>query len=189
MSFDFDEHKAARQWCCSTSNNIWVVTWSTQLESSFHKNATKLRRRKKNIFFLFTFFILFPVACKHSAYVCCRFWAWYNRVPTQRDFSDRDMDLNQYLSPLFVAQFISFQSLDRLGCRGDMRDNSAEILFQSFLREAMVSSSGVDRDLHSLTLSTQQFLCRSRRHSLPGVTWGMLVERLSGLFVFNVLWA
>ena len=41
-----------------------------------------------------------------------------------------------------------------------MRDDSAEILFQSFLQEALVSSSGTDRDVHSLILSTKHFLCR-----------------------------
>ena len=30
-----------------------------------------------------------------------------------------------------------------------MRDDSAEILFQSFLQEALVSSSGMGRDVHS----------------------------------------
>ena len=51
------------------------------------------------------------------------------------------------------------QSLDRLGRRGDMRDDSAEILFQSFLQEAIVNCSDTGRDLHSLTLSIQHFLC------------------------------
>ena len=32
-------------------------------------------------------------------------------------------------------QFNLVQSLDRLGLRGDMRDDSAEILFKSFLQE------------------------------------------------------
>ena len=40
---------------------------------------------------------------------------------------------------LFSVQFNP--SLDRLGRRGDMTDDSAEILFQSFLQEALVSSS------------------------------------------------
>ena len=41
-----------------------------------------------------------------------------------------------------------------------MRDYSAEILFQSLQeREAIESSSGVGRDVHSLTLSIQYFLC------------------------------
>ena len=44
-----------------------------------------------------------------------------------------------------------------------MTDDSAEILKQSFLREAIVSSSGMDRDVHSLMLSVQHFLCRPRR--------------------------
>ena len=40
-----------------------------------------------------------------------------------------------------------------LGRRRHMRDNSAEILFQSFLQEALVSSSGMGRDVQSLMLS------------------------------------
>ena len=43
------------------------------------------------------------------------------------------------------------QSLDRLSRQGDMTDDSAEILFQSFLQEAIVSSSDMGRDVHSLT--------------------------------------
>ena len=46
----------------------------------------------------------------------------------------------------------SVQSLDRLGRREDMRDDSADILFQSFLQEALVSSSGMARDLSSLNV-------------------------------------
>ena len=44
-----------------------------------------------------------------------------------------------------------------------MRDDSAEILFQSFQQEALMGSSGMGRDVHSLMLSVQQFLCRPRR--------------------------
>ena len=44
-----------------------------------------------------------------------------------------------------TAKFSSVPSLDKLGCRGDMRDDSAEILFQSFLLEALVGSSGTGR--------------------------------------------
>ena len=36
---------------------------------------------------------------------------------------------------------------------GDIWDDSAEILFQSFLLDALVSSSGMGRDVHSLMLS------------------------------------
>ena len=60
-------------------------------------------------------------------------------------------------------QFSSVQSLDRLSCRGDITDDSAEILFQSFLQEAIVSTFSLGRDVHSLTLSIQHFLCRPRR--------------------------
>ena len=62
------------------------------------------------------------------------------------------------------VQFSSVQSLDRLGRRGDMMDDSAEILLQFFflLQEALVNSSGTGRDVHSLMLSIQHFLCRPR---------------------------
>ena len=37
-----------------------------------------------------------------------------------------------------------------------MRDDSAEILFQSFLQKVLVSSSGLGKDVHSLMLPTIQ---------------------------------
>ena len=40
-----------------------------------------------------------------------------------------------------------------------MTDDSAEILSQSFLQVASVSNSGMGRDVHSLLLSIQHFLC------------------------------
>ena len=46
---------------------------------------------------------------------------------------------------LDIITLISLQSLDRLGRRGDLRDDSAEILYQSFVQEALVSSSGMGR--------------------------------------------
>ena len=63
-----------------------------------------------------------------------------------------------------TVQFSSVQSLDRLGYWGeDLRDDSAEILFQSFLQEALVSSSGIGRDVHYSMLSIQHFPCRPQR--------------------------
>ena len=52
----------------------------------------------------------------------------------------------------FTVQLSLVQFLDRLGRRGDWRDDSAEILFQSFLQEAVVSSSVMGRDVHSLMI-------------------------------------
>ena len=52
-----------------------------------------------------------------------------------------------------IQDFSLVQSLDRFGHHGDMRDDSAEILFRSFLQEALVGSSGLGRDVHSLMLS------------------------------------
>ena len=57
-----------------------------------------------------------------------------------------------------VAVFSSIQSLDRLGLRLGMRPDSRENLFQSFLQEALVSSSGMGRNVNSSMLSNQRFL-------------------------------
>ena len=58
--------------------------------------------------------------------------------------------LNKQSSPISSINF-----LDQLSCQRDMGDNSAEILFLTFLQEALVSSSGMGRDVHSLMLSIQ----------------------------------
>ena len=44
-----------------------------------------------------------------------------------------------------------------------MRANSAEVFLPSFLQEALVSGSGMGRDVHSSMLSVQHFLCRPQR--------------------------
>ena len=44
-----------------------------------------------------------------------------------------------------------------------MPDDSAEIVFQSVLQDAVVSCCAMSEDVHSLTLSIQHFLCRPRR--------------------------
>ena len=77
-----------------------------------------------------------------------------------------------------TVQFSSAQFLDRLGRRGDMRDDLAEILFQSSLQEALVSCSGMGGDDHSLMLPIQHFLWRPRRGPASKVPWRMVLERL-----------
>ena len=44
-----------------------------------------------------------------------------------------------------------------------MKDDSAEILFKSFLQKALASSSGMGMDVHSSILSIYYFICRPRR--------------------------
>ena len=78
--------------------------------------------------------------------------------------------------PLNVSS-VQFSPLNRLCRRGDMMGDSAEIFFQSFQQEALVSSSGMGRDVHSLTLSIQRLLCRLRRHPLSKVSWRVVSER------------
>ena len=53
-------------------------------------------------------------------------------------------------SNLSGVQLNLVKALDRLGRLGDMRDDSAEVIFQSFLQEALVSSSGTGTAVHSL---------------------------------------
>ena len=69
--------------------------------------------------------------------------------------------------------------IDRSGRQGDMMDNSVEILFLSFLKEAVVRSSDVGKDVHSLTLFIKHFLCQSQHSPPPKGPWGMVLERLS----------
>ena len=49
--------------------------------------------------------------------------------------------------------------------------DSAEIFFQSFLQEAVVSSSNMGWDVHSLMLSIQCFLCRPLSTALQVALW------------------
>ena len=60
-----------------------------------------------------------------------------------------------------------------------MREDSAENLFQSFLQVALVCSSGMGRDVHSLMLSIQHFLFRPQRRQPSTVSWRMVSEKLS----------
>ena len=60
-----------------------------------------------------------------------------------------------------------------------MKDNLEEILWQSFLQEALVSSSGMGRYVRSLMLSIQPFLCWPWCHPPSKVPWRMVLERLS----------
>ena len=59
---------------------------------------------------------------------------------------------------------IQFSPLTDRVIRGNMRDDSADIFFQAFLHEALVSSSGLGRDVLSSMLSTQLFFCRPWLH-------------------------
>ena len=76
---------------------------------------------------------------------------------------------------MVMTTISSVQSLDRVGRRGKMRDDSADFLSQSFLQEALVSSSGMGRDVHFLI---QHSLCCPRHRPPAKVPWRMVSERL-----------
>ena len=64
--------------------------------------------------------------------------------------------------------------------RGDMRDDSVEILLHSVLQEAPVSSSGMGLDVHSL-MYIQHFLCWPRRRPPSKVSWRMVLGNTGGV--------
>ena len=63
----------------------------------------------------------------------------------------------------------SVQPVNRLDCQGDMTDNSAGILFQSFLQKATVSSSGMKEVLLS---TAEKVLGRQEENSTLGHSRG-----------------
>ena len=62
-----------------------------------------------------------------------------------------------YIAKILIEsqKFSSIQFLDRLASRGDITDYLEELFFQCFLQESTVNSSGMGRDVNSLTLSIQ----------------------------------
>ena len=50
----------------------------------------------------------------------------------------------------------------------------------TFLHEALVSSSGMGRDVHALIVSVQHLLCRPRRRPSSKVPWGMVLTDCRG---------
>ena len=69
---------------------------------------------------------------------------------------------------------VQFSPLTDWGIGGDMKDDSAEIFFQYFLHEALGNSPGTGRDVHSLMLSIQHFLCHPRHCPPSMVPWRMV---------------
>ena len=67
------------------------------------------------------------------------------------------------------------------GGGGGIRDNSAYIFFQSVLQEALVNSSRMGRDVHSLMFSISPsniFLCRTQRRPNTKVACGIVSDKL-----------
>ena len=84
------------------------------------------------------------------------------------------------ITPIYVEGLIEdqFSSVPwPIRSSGNMRDDSAEIVFQPFLHGALLSSSGTGRDVHSLLLSIQHFLCRPRRRPPSRCLEGWLLWR------------
>ena len=115
-----------------------------------------------------------------SNYMVLRVWwfiiSWQTKMYT-----------NKTKTKLFLP-ISSVQSLGRLGRQGDTRDNSAEIPFQSFLQEVLVISSGMGRDVQSLMLSIQHFLCWPQQCPPSEMPQRMVWERLLWLVICPSQW-
>ena len=61
----------------------------------------------------------------------------------------------------------------------NMTDDSAEILFKSFMQEAVMSSSSMSIDAHSLMLSIQHFFCLLQHCPPSTESRGIVSGRLS----------
>ena len=70
---------------------------------------------------------------------------WILQTRSVRLFYRRPSVWNQSLCDLFSPSDSSVQSPDRLSRQRDVRDDSAEVLLQSFLQEALLSSSGMGK--------------------------------------------
>ena len=77
------------------------------------------------------------------------------------------------LRPLLLDFLVQFSPLTNWVIGGYMREDSAEILIQSFQQEAFVSTSGIGRDVHFLMLSIQYILCQPWRPQPSNVPWRM----------------
>ena len=80
----------------------------------------------------------------------------------------------------FKATFLSVQYCSVLwliGLSVHVKDDLGEIACPSILREAILSSSGMGKDVHSLTSSIQ--LCRQRRRQSSKMPLRMVFERIS----------
>ena len=74
---------------------------------------------------------------------------------------------------------VQFSPLTNLGCRGGGGGGRFRRYSLPDLSVAIVNSSGIGRDVHSLMLSIMHFLCRPRRRPLSKVPRRVAVERLS----------
>ena len=85
------------------------------------------------------------------------------------------------LSTVFITMSISsVQSLDRLVIRGTWQ-MIQQRSFSCVFCKSIVSSYGMGRDVHSLILSIQHFLCQPQHRPLSNMPWRMVLERLSWL--------
>ena len=89
------------------------------------------------------------------------FYCISNPQPTMKAVSGQNKVHGICQGPIDCSRTSSFyvwnsvQSLDRLGRLENMRDYSAQTLFQSCMKEALVSSSSIGRYFHSLMLCIQ----------------------------------
>ena len=109
----------------------------------------------------------FLAECKVSKAI---FW------PTAR-VQERTFDSSGFLEDLVSTithqDTVQVSPLTNWVIGGDMIGNSTQTVFQCFL-QAIVSSSSMGRDVHSLRLPIQHFFCRPRRRPPSKMPWRMV---------------
>ena len=88
-------------------------------------------------------------------------------------------DVDVWWTVYFISNWCRSVLLVVGGGGGGMRDDSAKILFRYFLWEALVNSFGRGRDVHSLMLLIQHFLCQPGCHPPFKLPQRMSLEKLS----------
>ena len=84
-----------------------------------------------------------------------------------------------------VSVSVQFSSLIGWVVGGDVRDDSADVLPQSFLRNSHCEQFWHGQGCPLFDLSIQHFLCRPRRRPPSKVPRRMVLERLSGGYSFT----
>ena len=156
---------------------VWLTTTNSQLK----------RKQKSMSFLLFCLdsSLSRPCMFPSSSSLFASTGAFWQMTKSNSSMPP-SISVREFNEPMPVSAHVhevsSVQSLVWVGQYRNMTDDSAEIVFQSFLQEAHLSSSVMSRDGHSLMLPIQHFLCQLWCHPPSKVPWRMVLGRLCGVW-------
>ena len=99
-------------------------------------------------------------------------WLYFIFLIQRLNFTEELFWFDQFSS-------VQFSPLTDWIVRGTWGTIQQRSFFQSLLYEALVNSSGMGRDGHSLMVSSRHFLCGSRRRPPSKAPWRVVLERVS----------